>query len=173
MQRVCRKTWRKNLERIILEEILSDKFNFSNKLNDILIKYDSFPATFRNQINELSYIQNSFPVYINSNLNNLSYELSKESVTNSNNLNDLSYNLSKESTTNTNNLNNLSTKDKFIAIAIGGAGFGAGAALVADAEDIGTFGDLLKQEFVTTLLQRILTLLTTFFVCIIKTFLCE
>lgn len=46
-----------------------------------------------------------------------------------------------------NNLNNLSTKDKFIAIAIGGAGFGAGAALVADAEDIGTFGDLLKQEF--------------------------
>mgnify|MGYP000161982763 FL=1 len=97
-----------NASQILHDLTLSDKFNFSNKLNDILIKYDSFPATFRNQINELSYIQNSFPVYINSNLNNLSYELSKESVTNSNNLNDLSYNLSKESTTNTNNLNNLS-----------------------------------------------------------------
>jgi hypothetical protein len=44
-------------------------------------------------------------------------------------------------------LNNLSGKDKFISIAIGGAGIGAGAALVANSEDIGTFGDLLKQEF--------------------------
>ena len=44
-------------------------------------------------------------------------------------------------------LNNLSGKDKFISIAIGGAGIGAGAALVANSEDIGTFGDILKQEF--------------------------
>jgi len=44
-------------------------------------------------------------------------------------------------------LNNLSGKDKFISIAIGGAGIGGGAALVANAEDIGTFGDFLKEKF--------------------------
>jgi hypothetical protein len=44
-------------------------------------------------------------------------------------------------------LNKISGKDKFISIAIGGAGFGAGAALVASSEDIGTFGDFLKHKF--------------------------
>jgi hypothetical protein len=43
------------------------------------------------------------------------------------------------------NLNNMTTKDKFITIAVGAGGFGAGAALVADSEDIGTLlGDTFK-----------------------------
>ena len=58
-----------NASQILHDLTLSDKFNFSNKLNDILIKYDSFPATFRNQIR------------------NLSYDLSKESANFTTNLN--------------------------------------------------------------------------------------
>jgi len=45
-------------------------------------------------------------------------------------------------------LNNMTGKDKFISIAIGAGGFGAGAALVADSEDIGTLtGDTVKSLF--------------------------
>ena len=47
-----------------------------------------------------------------------------------------------------NSLNNVSGKDKFISIAIGAGGFGAGAALVANSEDIGTLlGDVVKDVF--------------------------
>ncbi len=45
-------------------------------------------------------------------------------------------------------LNNMTGKDKFITIAISAGGFGAGAALIADSEDIGTLtGDVVKDVF--------------------------